>query len=105
MAGGKLSSFSWRALLIRGAQIIESYRCLFESKFRELTQNTKEFHNLKEKIFNLTVPIEKVDFDIYLEIFRDEWQEILEIFQQDVVDVDQRLKILIIKTFSQIKFV
>ena len=63
-----------------------------------------EFKNLEQKVSNLTVPIEKVDFDIYLEIFRDEWNEILEIFQQDVIEVDQRLKILIIKTFSQIKY-
>lgn len=69
-----------------------------------MTAHTSEFKNLEQKISNLTTPIEKVDFDIYLEIFRDEWQEILDIFQQDVVEVDQRLKILIIKTFSQIKY-
>lgn len=69
-----------------------------------MTEHTAEFRNLEQKIFNLTTPIEKVDFDIYLEIFRDEWQEILDIFQQDVIEVDQRLKILMIKTFSQIKY-
>jgi hypothetical protein len=51
----------------------------------------------------LTWPIEKADFDICLEIFRDEWLEVLELFQQNTGEMDQHLKILIIKTFSQIK--
>ncbi|XP_065206673.1 uncharacterized protein LOC135836030 isoform X2 [Planococcus citri] len=84
-------------------EVVQSFHCLFSSKFRKMAEKTVEFKNLEQKVSNLTLPIEKVDFDIYLEIFRDEWNEILEIFQQDVIEVDQRLKILIIKTFSQIK--
>lgn len=48
--------------------------------------------------------IQQVDFDIYLEIFRDEWQELLDAFDDNVVEIDQRLKFLIIKIFSQLRF-
>ncbi len=65
--------------------------------------STLDLKTIKEKIANLSISIEKVDFDIYLEIFRDEWQEVLEIFEENVIEVDQRLKLLIIKTFSQIR--
>lgn len=58
---------------------------------------------MNKKMTELTLLIEKVDFDIYQEIFRDEWQEVLDIFEQNVLEMDQRLKILVIKTFSHIR--
>lgn len=58
---------------------------------------------MNKRMTELTLLIEKVDFDIYQEIFRDEWQEVLDIFEQNVLEMDQRLKILVIKTFSHIR--
>ncbi|KAK7595572.1 hypothetical protein V9T40_013397 [Parthenolecanium corni] len=83
-------------------EIIHQYENLLNSKFKTSIQ-PNEYETLKSKINNITAPIEKVDFDVYLEIFRDEWQEVLDMFEESVTEIDQRLKLLTIKAFSKTK--
>lgn len=83
-------------------QIIHQYENLLNSKFKSSIQ-LNEYETLKSKMVDVTSPVESVDFDIYLEIFRDEWQEVLDMFEENVTEIDQRLKLLTIKTFSKTK--
>lgn len=91
-------------LFLYDIQIIHQYENLLNSKFKTSLQ-LNECETLKSKITNITAPIEKVDFDVYLEIFRDEWQEVLDMFEESVTEIDQRLKLLTIKAFSKTKYV